>query len=128
MLSNALTVFTLVLGSLFLAAPSTILDILLGDHDDYNDGSGDDDGSGGGSGGGNDHDNIIVIHVLTKLVGGILIAYTINTHMHILFMSMFRGSGAGAGAGAADENYVSSSTPVVVTASKQTHDKHRMKQ
>ena len=121
LLSNALTVFTLVLGSLFLAAPSTILDILVGDHDDYNDGSGDDDG-----GGGNDHDNIIVIHVLTKLVGGVLIAYTINTQMHILFMSMFRGSGAGAGAGAADENSVSSSTPVAVTASKQTHDKHRM--
>ena len=97
------------LRSLFLAAPS-ILDILLGDHDDYNDGSDDDDGGGGGGGSGNDHDNIIVIHVLTKLVGGILIAFTINTQMYMLFMSTFRGSGAGAWAGAADENSVSSST------------------
>ena len=112
LLSNALTAFTLVLGSLFLAAPSTVLGIL---NDSEHDGS--------GNGKNDADDNVNIIAILTKLIGGVLIAYTIN------ILLMLRGAPPGnvtdpiEHATANSDNEDSSSA---VVASKQKIEKHRM--
>jgi hypothetical protein len=62
LIANLLNATTFVLGGLFIAAPSSMIDILCGDDNETD-----------------DHQNLSVQKTLSKLVGGLLIAYTINT-------------------------------------------------